>query len=609
VHLRTEGHPLFLVAMTEHLLARGVPSADALEGVVPADVRHMIEARLDRLAADERLVVEAASVAGVDFSAASVAAGLEASVADADDRCAGLARRRMLVRAGAEDTWPDGTAAGRYSFVHSLYRDVIYAQVPVARRIELHRRVAAREEAGHGPEAGRIAARLAMHFEQAHDLAAALRYRLHAATNAVDIGGFPEAAAHAAAGLQHLARLDRTRERAQQELDLQLVLATALAMTQGYGAPGAELAYARVLELGRELGTTPDSALRGVFMFHLVRAEFAAAAEVARQGIGQAREAAGSRPELWAHTSLGVTLVHRGRFAEARAALEEALRTHGARERGAPLPAHRHNPETAGLSYLAWCAWMLGHPDQALAWDREGRRLAAHPLARAQAENGSSALHCFLGDARGALEHAQASLSLAIEHGLAHWRVMSAVMRGWSRAALGEAAEGIAEMEGAVATWRATGAEFVLPLILALLGDALARADRVDEAQAALAEALRAAGRTGERFWEPEVHRLRGELLLRGGAPGAAAEAFHRALETAREQRARSLELRAAMSLCRLPPRGGAQEGAARARLAGAHAAFTEGFETADLRAARALLRAAGRDRPPSRAGSGTRAG
>ena len=130
---------------------------------------------------------------------------------------------------------------------------------------------------------------------------------------------------------------------------------------------------------------------------------------------------------------------------------------------------------------------------------------------------------------------------------------------------------------------------------LALLAEACARADRLEEGLQALAEAQEFADATGEAFWLPEIHRLKGELLLQHD-PTAAQDAeacLHQALEVARRQQARSLELRAAMSLARLWRQQGKTQ-AAHELVAAVYGGFTEGFQTPDLQTARALLQQAG---------------
>ncbi len=137
VHQRTEGNPLFMVALVESWLTQGVlleqdgvwalpAGVEALHDRVPDSLRQMIDMQLDGLSAEEQRVLEAASVAGVEFSAAAVAAGLAQEAEHVDDWCTSLARRGQFLRASGEQTWPDGTVAGGYRFVHALYQQVLY---------------------------------------------------------------------------------------------------------------------------------------------------------------------------------------------------------------------------------------------------------------------------------------------------------------------------------------------------------------------------------------------------------------------------------------------------------------------------------------------------
>ena len=64
----------------------------------------------------------------------------------------------------ASSVWPDGTVAGGYRFMHALYQEVAYHRLTAARRVQLHRRIGEREEAGYGPQVRERAAELAMHF-------------------------------------------------------------------------------------------------------------------------------------------------------------------------------------------------------------------------------------------------------------------------------------------------------------------------------------------------------------------------------------------------------------------------------------------------------------
>jgi len=73
IHARTEGNPLFMVNVVDYLVERGsLFDAGAIEA--PRTIQQMIERNLERLDAAEQSILEAASAAGAEFSAAAIAA-------------------------------------------------------------------------------------------------------------------------------------------------------------------------------------------------------------------------------------------------------------------------------------------------------------------------------------------------------------------------------------------------------------------------------------------------------------------------------------------------------------------------------------------------------
>jgi predicted ATPase len=162
------------------------------------------------------------------------------------------------------------------------------------------------------------------------------------------------------------------------------------------------------------------------------------------------------------------------------------------------------------------------------------------------------------------------------------------VYLGWTIAAQGDPEQGIAKIKEGLGIWRMTGSILATPMFLYLLADAHARAGQMEEARAAVNEALTLMNETEERVWEPEVHRLHGDLYL-NESPEEAEKHFQRALTQSREQHARSNELRAAISLAKLwHSQGKSQQ--AHELLEPIYTAFTEGFDTADLKQAKELL-------------------
>jgi predicted ATPase len=150
--------------------------AEAIATGVPESLRHLIEQQLEELDPVDQVLLETASMAGVVFPAAAVAAGVEAPVVEVEQCCAVLARHRQFVQACGTAAWPDGTLAAQYGFRHAFYHEVLYEWVPTARRAQLHRRIGLRLEAGYGPRAWEIAAELAMHFGQGRDVQRAVDY-------------------------------------------------------------------------------------------------------------------------------------------------------------------------------------------------------------------------------------------------------------------------------------------------------------------------------------------------------------------------------------------------------------------------------------------------
>jgi DNA-binding winged helix-turn-helix (wHTH) protein len=231
IHRRTDGHPLFMVSLVDYLLARGalqrVHGAWSLtvdtalaESAVPDSVRDVIDRQLDELDAAERELLETASVAGLEFPAALVAEALATKTAAVEALCQRLAQGGRLLTARGVAEWPDGSACGRYGFVHSLYRDAVYQWLPATRRLALHRRIAESMECLHGSHASHVAAELATHFEQGHDAGRAVHYLMRAAENAARRSASRDATDHLTRALD---LLDRVDDAAREDLRLALL--------------------------------------------------------------------------------------------------------------------------------------------------------------------------------------------------------------------------------------------------------------------------------------------------------------------------------------------------------------------------------------------------
>jgi predicted ATPase/DNA-binding winged helix-turn-helix (wHTH) protein len=201
VHRRTEGHPLFMVHVVDDLAQQGrltdpaatEASGGGVEAAVPAALPPLIELQLARLSGEVQQVLDVASVVGVEFAVASVAASLCMPIDAIEAICEELARQGQFIEDLGLAEWPDGTVSGRYGFRHALYQEVLYRRIGSARRVRWHRAIGARLEVGYGAQASQLAAALAVHFEQGRDHARAVDYLRQAAADGIQRATYPEA--------------------------------------------------------------------------------------------------------------------------------------------------------------------------------------------------------------------------------------------------------------------------------------------------------------------------------------------------------------------------------------------------------------------------------
>ena len=304
VHARTEGSPLFMADLLRYLrdrqvlaqeqgrwtLGRSIPD---LRRDLPESVRGMIQRKIGQLGEDDRRLLVAASVQGYEFDSAVVARVLERDAAEVEDRLDELDRVHALVRTVREQEFPDRTLTLRYRFVHVLYQNALYASLGPTRRASLSAAVAQALQGYYGEKSGDVAAELALLLEAARDFSRAADYFLVAAQNAVRVFANQEAVVLACRGVELLASLPDTPERARKELALQITLGPALFSTRDWTAPDIEAVYARAHVLCRELGESPAlfPALWGICLFRIVRGEIQTGLNLAEQllDLAQAR--------------------------------------------------------------------------------------------------------------------------------------------------------------------------------------------------------------------------------------------------------------------------------------------------------------------------------
>jgi predicted ATPase/class 3 adenylate cyclase len=605
ISAKTEGNPFFMEEIVQTLVDQGVllrtPTGEtrlaapwtnrslaALQ--LPPTVQGVLAARIDRLPAEEKALLQTLAVLGKEF-----AWSLLTAVAYQPDE----ALQRLLAHLQAEEFIYEQPAfpEPEYTFKHALTQEVAYNAVLLERRRVVHERAAQAIERLFAERLPEHYNELAHHYSRSGNTAKAVDYLHRAGQQAVERSAYAEAVGHLTTALDLLTTLPESRERSQQELGVQMTLGMALQATRGGGAPDVERLYTRARELCEQVGEPWQlfRVLWGLWEVYFQRGVYQMMRALGEQLLSLAERLQDPDLLLEAHHALWATLVFGGELAAAQPHLEQGMqlydpqrhRTHAALYSG-------HDPGVCCRMFTAPSLWLLGYPNQAMASIQAALALAqqlAHPWSLTMALRWAAVLHHLRREAPLTQTRAEASMTIATDQGLPHQVALTMPLRGWALAASGQGEEGMAQIRQGLAAYQTTGASRVRPYQLALLAEASTQVGQTTEGLAALAEALAMLDKSGVRWWEAELHRLRGELLLQheGAQPGEVEACFQQALDIARRQQAKSLELRAAMSLARLWQRQG--KGAeARELLAPIYSWFTEGFDTVDLQEAKALL-------------------
>lgn len=596
VYRRTDGHPLFMVNVADFVAAQDFSGRhESVEQSIPENVRQMIEMQIERLSNEDQRLLEIASVAGVEFSVASVAAGLATEDIDAIEQpCGALARRAQFLQSKGQSLWPDGTIAARYGFIHALYQNVLYYRVTPGRRSRLHQRIGQREEAGYGGQVSEIATELAVHFEEGRDYERALRYLRLAGEKAVGRCANREAIDLLTRGLDLLKCMPESPRRTQHELLLNISLGVPLIHSRGYAAIEVGEVYSRARELHAQVGEPSQmfSVLWGLWLYSVVRGDHPVAYEIGTRLCELERNEQVVFP--WAHYAAGCSLFWLGDITQARETLERGLARYDRGEHGTLISLYSQDPKVVSLLYRSWTLWFLGYPDQAVQCSTEAIEWAQellHPFSLAFAWNYAAEVRRLRREPALTQLRGEAAITLSAEQGFPFWLAWGTMMRGWAVAEQASAVAGIAAIREGLAAYEATGAKMGKTLFLSMLAEAYGKSGQPAAGLQAIAEAFDFLGTASERAYEAELYRLKGELTLQltPGAQPQIEACFLKAIEIARQQCAKSWELRATMSLARLW-RSQNRNTEAHRVLSEIYGWFTEGFDTQDLHEAHAIL-------------------
>jgi predicted ATPase len=286
---------------------------------IPATLHDALLARLDRLAA-AKVVAQLGATIGRTFAYDLVQAVASLDAATLEGALGQLVAAEVVMQRGLA---PQAT----YTFKHALIQDAAYESLLRSTRQQYHQRIAQvlierfPETAEMQPEL------LAHHYTEAGLAAHAIPYWQRAGQQALQRSANLEAVQHVTKGLEMLTILPETPTLAQQELDLQIALGSALMATKGVTAPEVEQTYTRARALCAQVGDTSQlfPTLWGLCRFYLGRGALPTARELGEQLDRLAQREADPTHRLEAHDALGTTLFFLGEYTAARTHLEQGI--------------------------------------------------------------------------------------------------------------------------------------------------------------------------------------------------------------------------------------------------------------------------------------------
>jgi serine/threonine protein kinase len=563
VHDRTEGNPLFMSDLVRELRRRSViAQADgrwrlsedlsAVEREMPQSVRSAVQRKLEALDEEDRRLLSAASVQGLDFDTALVTAALQLREEDVENRLDRLEREHALVQFVGEWEAPDRTLTLRYRFAHHLYHNAFYDSLRATRRAVLSRSVAERLVGRYGEKIAEHAGDVALLFEAARDNVRAASYWNRAAQASARLYAHEETVRLAQRGLRLLQGEPDTPARAEAECALQMTYGLALKTSRGYAVVDVGKAYARARELCRKVKDPAEviPVLMGLSAHHVVAGEIETSRDIALEMRALFERLGDPNLRMIGHWALGAAEFHLGELQSAHANLLKGREMYDA-------SFHRPRVWETGIEPGIFCAaelsrtmTLIGYPDQGLAhvqWAVAQARALDHPQPLAFALLFEIFAHLARRNAREVRRVYDQLAVVCHAHGIAQEVQWAAPLAGRAMIELGDAKRGLRVLEEGLATHAVTRSALLRPYYFVLLAGGLIRCGEYARAQRALDESMAIAEATNQRAYESEHARLQAELcLLVPGREGEVEAHYDRALAIARRQGAKWLELRAA---------------------------------------------------------------
>jgi len=550
---RTEGNPFFLEESVRTLVETGVltgrPGAYRLARAaptieIPTTIQAVLAARVDRLPAEDKRLLQCAAIIGKD-----VPFELLQAIVDLPEEAT---RRRLTALRAAEFLYETRLfPAVEYTFKHALTHEVAYASILLDRRRAVHAAIAAAIERLYPDRLGEHVERLAHHALRSEqwDKAAICYHR--AAARAMSHSAYREAVAgleHALDALHHLPETPETLERG---IDLRSDLRAALFPL---GEFAKLLGYVREAErLGRLVGDRRRLAWVSAFMIPALwsTGQLVEALEYGRTA-GRLAVAIESVPlQAVVHTHVGMVWTTLGDTRRAEHELRSATRLLAGALADKPL-GRAGFPAVLARVFLAMALADRGRFDEAFTTGRQALQLAetfghSWPLNLAWWSLGY--VHGIRGEVDAAIRLLERCLTLARDGNVAFFGAMVAWFLGRTYVLAGRGDEGLALLRAGRCDMEAMGLSPYHTAAVIDEADALALGGRLEEALACGTRAARLACERGQRGHEALARRLLGAIASRRDPPDVEAAEHHYGEAMAL---AGALEMRPLLGRCRL---------------------------------------------------------
>jgi class 3 adenylate cyclase/tetratricopeptide (TPR) repeat protein len=542
---RTQGNPFFLEESVRGLLEVGALAGErgghrlpqpvtALQ--VPASVQALLASRIDRLATEDKQLLETASAIGKDLPYPLLAA-----VTGEEE---GALQQRLGRLQGAEFLYETRLfPEAEYTFKHALTHEVAYAGLVLERRRAVHARIVEAIERIHARRLEDQIEALAHHTFRAEQWVPATRLLRQAGDRARVRWANREAASLYEQALVALSHRPGGQDRAREALEIRRGLRGALIPLADFRLllTHLEIMDADATTIGDERWLALIMSWRGECL--RTGGESAAAAMAGEVALAMLRSQGADAPELAAAGfQLALTYSAQGRYRAAAQLLGES----GTALRAVPLEQQLRSGDVRlpnMLGQQAVCLAALGEFEEALALGTEAVALAetpgfvGRPLGLIIGLMGLGVTYLMRGETGRAAPLLERGRTVALERDVALGLAFTCSALGHARALQGRHAEALALLEEAIAQWDGIGRVTNSARHRWLLADAYLRGSRPDDARKAVEQALDLSRRHGERGNEAEALRILGECAVYGARPDltAAHRFFEEALALAEE--------------------------------------------------------------------------